>query len=139
MKKELQGGMNVANHGLADTLVIDIKDHQICFVLPYGSTLRGTLCLPGGAVISGDFEGSIECATGSIIFPKDSTFRGTASAVNIYVEGTVENPGPNRISLLQAKAMIAISNIANGRADMIARAFNINSKTFAGRIINTQD
>lgn len=127
---------NPNNHGLTDEMVIDIKDHKICFVLPAGSSLKGSLLIPGGAIIAGTVEGSIECITGSIIFPKGSIFKGTALAENIFVEGSVINPGTDRVSLLKAHTMIAVSNLATGRADMMARAFNINSVSFDGRIIN---
>jgi hypothetical protein len=127
---------NPNNHGLSDALVIDIKEHLICFMLPTGSTMKGTLELPGGAIISGNFEGSIVCAQGSIILPKGGVFKGSATAENIFIEGAVESPGPNRVSVLQASTMIAISTLATGRADMVARAFNITSTTFDGRIVN---
>jgi hypothetical protein len=127
---------NPDNHGLSDALVIDIKEHMICFMLPAGASMKGTLELPGGAIISGNFEGSIVCSRGSIIFPKGSAFKGSATAENIFVEGAVENPGSNRISVLQASTMIAVSTLATGRADMIARAFNITSTTFDGRMHN---
>lgn len=126
---------NPSNHGLSDSLVIDIKTHKVSFVLPEGAVFKGTLELPCGAIICGTIEGTITCKTGSLILPKGSVLRGSAYAENIFVEGSVENPGENRISVLNAQMLIAISNLAKGRADLVAKAFNINSTAFDGRLM----
>ena len=128
MKNEL--GRTIGTGALS----LDLRQHNICFVLPEGATIANAdVTLPGGALIYGKFTGRIICHEGSLIIPKGSSFAGKAEAQQIYVEGTIRDLPSGEPTTLVGHLLIAVSEHAIGKADLASRAFAIHATNFGGR------
>jgi hypothetical protein len=120
-------------------LVLDLRDHEICWVLPPGSALTGTLDIPGGALVQGTFVGRLRCARGSLVVAADGEFTGEADADRIYVDGTIRSIRKGEPSVLRGQQLVAISEHARGQAELISRAFAIHTRSFAARITTVRE
>ena len=110
-------------------VALDIKDKEICFILPLESSCHhGTLNLPGGALIQGHFSGTLICARGALVIAKGASFSGYAEADEIYIAGEVSR-GKNatKDSSLMGRTLIAVAESAVVHADLTARMFNLNN------------
>lgn len=110
-------------------VALDIKEKEICFVLPMeASSHGGTLNLPGGALIQGHFTGTLICARGALVIAKDAVFSGYAEADEIYIAGEVgRSKGAAKESSLMGRTLIAVAESAVVHADLTARMFNLNN------------
>ena len=118
----------------AGSLALDLRAHEVCWVLPQGATMVGSLDCPGGALILGRFEGRILCRLGSLIIGSTGEFAGKAEARQIYVEGQVRNTRAQETSVLKGVLMIAVAESARCRADLFSRAFAMHTMNFAGQL-----
>jgi hypothetical protein len=116
------------------SLVIDLKQHSVCMVIPHGTIITGDLDVPGGALILGSVRGRIRCREGSLILGEGSEFAGKAEAAQIYVAGVVRALKKGEISELHGAALVAVSRCASGRAKLRSRTFSIHSRTFGGQL-----
>lgn len=121
------------------TLTANLREHEICFVVPAGATINANLDNPGGVLILGRYSGKLRCARGSLIIGPGAEFMGTAEADSIYVQGTVRPTRSNGPSLLKGRMLVAISEIARGQADLLSRAFAIHTRDFAARFATITD
>lgn len=115
-------------------LVLDLRAHDVCFVLPHGASMIGNIDCPGGALILGRFEGKILCRLGSLIIGATGEFAGKAEARQIYVEGRVSNTRAQETTVLKGALLVAVSEGARCRADLISRAFALHTRNFAGQL-----
>lgn len=107
-------------------ITLSLKEHNIGFVLPFGSRMEGRLLLAGGALIFGDFVGDIFCESGSVIIKKGGRFRGIIEADRIYVEGEVSSiDGEKMRSTLIARNMIAGSSSSQINANIFSESFSL--------------
>jgi len=120
--------------GTTGTLALDLRAHEVCWVLPQGATMVGSLDCPGGALILGRFEGKILCRMGSLIIGSTGEFAGKAEARQIYVEGQVRNTRAQETTVLRGHLLIAVAESAKCRADLFSRAFAMHTKNFAGQL-----
>lgn len=113
----------------ASLVTLDIKEKEICFVLPQEATsIGGTLNLPGGALIQGHFTGTIICASGALVISPEGSFTGYAEADEVYIGGEVgRNKGSTKNSSIMGRTLIAVSESAVVHADLTARMFNLNN------------
>lgn len=115
-------------------LALDLRKHEVCWVLPEGAVMSGSLDCPGGALIQGRFEGVIRCRKGSLIIAAGAYFSGKAEAQQVYIEGSVQNGAKGETSAIKGHLLVAVSERATGRADLISRAFALHTRMFAGRL-----
>lgn len=116
------------------SLTLDLRAHEVCWVLPYGATMVGTIDCPGGALILGRFEGKILCRLGSLIIGATAEFAGKAEARQIYVEGLVRNTRAQETTVLNGMLLIAVAETARCRANLFSRTFALHTKNFAGQV-----
>lgn len=123
-----------ANSGTS-LVSLDLKEKEIVFVLPLESScINGTLNLPGGAYIQGNFSGTLICARGAIIIAKGASFSGFAEADEIYIAGEVGRKNGNKGSSLLGRHLIAVSEDAVIHADLTSRVFSMNTKNIFGSV-----
>ena len=116
-------------------IILSLKDHNIGFVLPFGSRMEGRLLLAGGALIFGDFVGDIFCESGSVIIKKGGRFRGIIEADRIYVEGEVSSiNGEKMRSTLIARKMIAGSSNSQINANIFSESFSLHKAKVWGAL-----
>jgi hypothetical protein len=116
------------------TLVLDMQKHGICFVVPLGALVEGDFSIPGGALIYGKMRGRIMCHEGSLILAPGSDFAGKAEASQIYINGVVRPITSDKVSEFKGNMLIAVSQEAQGRANLTSRMFAIHSRKFAGNL-----
>lgn len=120
-------------------IALDLRQKEIVWLLPAGCSCNGaTLNLTGGALIQGDFSGSIFSERGTIVIAKGATFSGYAEADEIYVAGEVGQKLGHKRSGLLGRAFLAISEDAIVNADITSRIFSIYSTRVTGAM-NTLD
>lgn len=114
---------------------LSIREHNICFTVPFGARFEGRLLLPGGALIYGDVVGDIFCESGSIIIHKGGRFRGMAEADRIYIEGEVSSlEDEKRRSALVGRKMVAGSSNARINADIYSMSFSLHRSKVWGTL-----
>jgi len=118
----------------SSSLTLNLADHQVEFVLPAEGNLAGNLSLNGGAIIAGNMRGRITCKTGAVIITRGAEFYGLIEADRIYVEGKINTGPAGEISTLKGQRLIAISEFAEGRADLVSEAFSIYTTAFTARL-----
>lgn len=118
----------------AGSLALDLRAHEVCWVLPQGATMVGSIDCPGGALILGRFEGKILCRLGSLIIGSTGEFAGRAEARQIYVEGLVRNTRAQETTVLNGTLLIAVAESARCRANLFSRAFALHTKNFSGQL-----
>ncbi len=116
------------------SLTLDLRAHEVCWVLPQGATMVGSIDCPGGALILGRFEGKILCRLGSLIIGASGEFAGKAEARQIYVEGLVRNTRAQETTVLNGMLLIAVAESARCRANLFSRAFALHTKNFSGQL-----
>jgi hypothetical protein len=79
---------------------LDLKEHQIGFIVPANSLLRGEFLLSTGALILGSVCGRLVCSQGSIIVHRGATFEGEMEADQVFVDGEVRNISGSTAQLL---------------------------------------
>lgn len=112
-------------------LSLNLQEHGICFVVPSGAIVTGEFDLPGGALIQGRLTGRIFCRTGSLIVTRGGEFCGQADADRVYIEGRVFPASDGRMSTIKGRRLVAISEMAEGSADLYAQAFAIHTYSFS--------
>ena len=116
-------------------VALDIREKEIVFILPAGcSSAGGTINLTGGALIQGDFNGSIFCERGAIVIAKGASFSGFAEADEVYIAGECGNRQGRQRSSIIGRALLAISEDAVVHADITSRLFLISSNRVTGQI-----
>lgn len=114
---------------------LELRQHGICWILPHGGSVQGAVVdLPGGALIQGRFSGRILCRAGSLIIERGAELCGHAEAQSIYVEGKILASSSGEVSSLKGHRLVAISDSADGCANVYARAFAIHTLRFNARL-----
>lgn len=115
-------------------LQLDLHEHGICFVIPAGTVISGAIIdLPGGALIHGRFSGSILCRTGSLIVSRTGVLCGQVDADRVYIDGRVSPTTDGKISMIKGRRLIAISEAAEGGANLFSQAFAVHTHAFSAR------
>lgn len=114
-------------------LQVDLEEKQIVYVVPTGATIRhATTHLPGGALIQGEFNGTMVCERGALIIAEGAMFSGYAEADEIYIAGSVGHEREGKKSRLIGRALIAVAEVAKVHADMSSRLFSIHTRNISG-------
>lgn len=112
-------------------LDLNLREHGICFVVPAGAVIQGAvLDLPGGALIHGRFSGSILCRSGSLIVSRSGVLCGQVDADRVYIDGRVSPTIDGKIPMIKGRRLVAISEAAEGGANLFSQAFAVHTHTF---------
>lgn len=112
-------------------LAINLREHGVCFVVPVGAIVSAEIDIPGGALVYGRLIGRILCRSGSLIVARGGEFSGQADADRVYVEGRVFPASDGSVSRLKGRRLVAISELAEGGADLYSQAFAVHTKKFS--------
>lgn len=122
---------------MRNQVTLDIHRHGIHMVLPKGASLKGaTLILDGGLLVYGEMvDCDVRCKKGTLIICEGGFFSGNARAPRIMIAGNVENTTSGRPSNLTGDLLIAISQLAFGRANLFSTLMSTFTRNFTGHFM----
>lgn len=113
-------------------LVLNLREHGVCFVVPAGANIScADLDLPGGALVQGRLTGRVICRSGSLIVTRGGEFCGQVDADRVYIEGRVFPSADGQVSKIKGRRLVAISEKAEGSADLFSQAFAVHTQAFS--------
>lgn len=113
-------------------LQLNLREHGICFVLPFGAQMAGgALDLPGGALIHGRFSGTILCRSGSLIVSRSGDISGQVDADRVYIDGRVTPSPDGSVAMIKGRRLVAVSEMAQGAASLFSQAFAVHTSSFS--------
>ncbi|MDF2461875.1 MAG: hypothetical protein K0Q43_110 [Ramlibacter sp.] len=83
-----------------NAVALDLREHQIGYVVPPNSLVRGEVLLSSGALIIGSFCGRLVCSHGSVIIKKGATFEGEIEADQVWIDGEIRPMSANTVVML---------------------------------------
>lgn len=83
-----------------NAVALDLREHQIGYVVPPNSLVRGELLLSCGALIVGSFCGRLVCSKGSVVIKRGATFEGEIEADQVWIDGEVRSLSSNTVVML---------------------------------------
>jgi aerobic-type carbon monoxide dehydrogenase small subunit (CoxS/CutS family) len=72
------------------------------------------------------------CRTGSLIVTRTGEFSGQVDADRVYIDGLVTSM-KGLVSKIQGRRLVAISEMAEGGANLISQAFAVHTHKFTAR------
>lgn len=112
-----------------NSIVLDVREHHIQYMVPPHSLVRGEMLLSGGAVIFGTFCGRLICSKGSVIIKKGAIFEGEIEADQVWVDGEIRALSSGTASLLN---LLGASTPAAGKSAAASLARLYPSKPATG-------
>ena len=103
-----------------EAVSLDLRTHQIGFIVPPNSLVRGEFLLSTGALVVGSFCGRLVCSRGAVIIKRGAVFEGEIEADQVWVDGEIRNVSAHTAQVLAlltrstpAGAAGAIAGLAN--------------------------
>lgn len=102
-----------------NAISLDLRTHQIGYIVPPNSLVRGELLLSTGALIVGSFCGRLVCSSGAVIIKHGAVFEGEIEADQVWIDGEVRPvsaPTAQMLSLLSRSTPSGASGAIAGLA-----------------------